>query len=322
MSLVFSTKGGVLTNLCVSGWGFRIKSSPPANDVYARSLSMEKDLSMLTKAKLFLVIAVIALVCFSAGCSNSSKDGNERAVRGIVTSDTILSGMIATLLPPNRYSVEAILPPGQCPGHYDVKLSDIEKMKKAALNVSFKGMPFMNKTGLEVRAQLLVDAEDRNWMAPDSYIYGLGVLAGELSRYFPEDKDEIMKRKEGAISEVRAEANSLIEKIKKTGAFGKPVIASAMQKEPLQWMGFHIVGKYGRPEAISARGIVHLSKIGKDQRAIAVVDNLQSGPDTGKGIAETLGVPHIVLTNFPSEKGYLDTLGENVNAVLAAVIQK
>ena len=35
-------------------------------------------------------------------------------------------------------------------------------------------------------------------------------------------------------------------------------------------------------------------------------------------ILESLGVPHIVLTNFPSEKGYLVTLGENVDAIVAA----
>jgi ABC-type Zn uptake system ZnuABC Zn-binding protein ZnuA len=215
-----------------------------------------------------------------------------------------------------------MLPPGQCPGHYDVKLSDIEKMKRAALTLSFKGIPFMNKTVLEVRAQLLVDAEDRNWMVPDSYIYGLSLLADGLSKHFPEDRDEIMRRKNDAIREVRAEANTLTEKINKRGGIGKPVIASSMQKQTLHWMGFHVVGEYGRPEAISAREVVQLSKIGKDQRVIAVVDNLQSGPDTGKGIAEALGVPHIILTNFPSEEGYLVTLGENVNKMLSAVVQK
>ena len=277
---------------------------------------------MLTKTTTFLVIMVIAFVFFFAGCSKSSKDGNAQSMRYIVTSDTILSGMVAALLPPNRYSVEAMLPPGQCPGHYDVKLSDIEKMKRAALTLSFKGIPFMNKTVLEVRAQLLVDAEDRNWMVPDSYIYGLSLLADGLSKHFPEDRDEIMRRKNDAIREVRAEANTLTEKISKRGGIGKPVIASSMQKQTLHWMGFHVVGEYGRPEAISAREVVQLSKIGKDQRVIAVVDNLQSGPDTGKGIAEALGVPHIILTNFPSEEGYLVTLGENVNKMLSAVAQK
>ena len=70
---------------------------------------------------------------------------------------------------------------------------------------------------------------------------------------------------------------------------------------------------------MSAREVVRLSRIGKDRHAMLVVDNLQSGPDAGKGVAETLGAPHVTLSNFPSEKGYLATLGENVDAVLAAV---
>jgi zinc transport system substrate-binding protein len=230
--------------------------------------------------------------------------------------------MIASLLPPNRYSVEAILPPGQCPGHYDVKLSDIEKMKKADLTVSFRGMPSMDKTRLDGGAQLLVSAGGRNWMAPDSYIYGLGVVADGLSKRFPEDKDEIRRRKEETVREVKAGANLLIEKIKRAGIFGKAIIASSMQKEVLEWMGFRVVGEYGRPEAMSTREVVRLSKIGRDQHAIVVVDNLQSGPDAGKGIAETLGAPHVILTNFPSGKGYLATLGENVDAVVAAVLRK
>ena len=272
----------------------------------------------MTKGPLFLAIAAVALVCLFAGCSNKPKDEGAKGVRSIVTSDTILSGMIASLLPPHRYSVEAILPPGQCPGHYDVKLSDITKIKKAVLTVSFRGMPFMNKAVVEGKAELLVDEGERNWMAPDSYEYGLNILADELAKRFPEDRAEIRTRKEDAIRKVRAGADSLVQKIKQTGIYGMPVIASSMQKEPLEWMGFRVVGEYGRQEGMSTREVVSLLAIGRDQRVIMVVDNLQSGPDAGKEIAETLGAPHVVLTNFPSEKGYLATLEENVNAVLAA----
>jgi len=277
---------------------------------------------MRSKGILFFVIAVVGLLSVFPCFFGNSQEGKAGVMRGIVTSDTILSGIIASLLPPHRYSIYAILPPGQCPGQYDVKLSDIEKTKRADLTVSFRGMPFMDNAGLGGGTKLIVDAENRNWMAPDSYIYGLGLLADKLSKHFPEDKDEIMRRKEEAIRRVNAGAKTLVEKIRRTGISGKAIIASSMQKEPLVWMGFHVVGEYGRPEAISAREIVRLSKIGREQQATAVVDNLQSGPDTGKGIAETLGVPHVVLTNFPSEKGYLATLGENVDAIVAAVGRK
>lgn len=277
---------------------------------------------MRTKAKLFLTIMGIALLGVSTSHSNTSQEGNARTVRGIVASDTILSGMIASLLPPKRYFVEAMLPPGQCPGHYDVKLSDIERIKKAHLIVSFKGMPFMDNAGPAGKNQLLMDAGGRNWMAPESYIHGLTILAEGLSERFPEDKDEIMRRKEETIRLVRTAANSLLEKIERVGITGKAIIASSMQKETLEWMGFRVMAEYGRPEAMSARKFARLSKIARDQHAIVVVDNLQSGPYAGKGIAEALGVPHVVLTNFPSEKGYLATLGENVDAVVNAVMRK
>jgi zinc transport system substrate-binding protein len=191
-------------------------------------------------------------------------------------------------------------------------------MKKADLIISFKGMPFMDKAGSGGGAQLSVDTQGHNWMAPDFYIYGVGLLADRLSERYPEDKAWIMGRRKNEVERVRSEADKFREKIAQAGTRGKAVIASSMQKEVLQWMGFSVVGEYGRPEAMSARDVVQLSKVGKDRRAILVVDNLQSGPDAGKGIAEALRVPHVVLTNFPSERGYIVALAENVDAVLAA----
>lgn len=266
---------------------------------------------------------MIAIMAFtlsggSKGFAGPLPERKTAVVRNIITSDTILSGMVAALLPSDRYSVDAILPSAQCPGHYDVKLSDVEKMKKADLTVLFKGMAYMDKSGQNEKMRILVEAQGRNWMAPDSYIYGLTILAGDLLERFPEDREEILKHKEAAIREVRAEADLLTAEIKQAGIFGKPIIASSMQKEPLEWMGFRVIGEYGRPESLSAREIVSLVKLGKEQKAVAIVDNLQSGPDSGKGIAETLKVPHVVLTNFPSEKGYIATLRENVSAVLSA----
>jgi zinc transport system substrate-binding protein len=262
-------------------------------------------------------IAIFLLV--TVGFSADLREGKMEKRRCIATSDTILSGMIASLLPPQRYVIDAILPPGQCPGHYDVKLSDIEKIQRADLVVSFRGMPFMHKADSGGSAQLFVDSDNRNWMAPVSYLYGLGFLADKLSKLYPDDKDKILSRREEAVRNVREVANSLVQRIKRNGLFGKPVLASSMQKEPLEWMGFQVIGEYGRPEAMSAREVIRLAKLGRERQAVAVVDNLQSGPDAGKGISETLGIPHVVLTNFPSERGYLATLGENMDAITAAL---
>jgi zinc transport system substrate-binding protein len=264
------------------------------------------------------IVTVILLLPF-AGCWNASPEKGANSRKLIVASDTILSGMILTLMPDGHSEVTAILPPDQCPGHYDIKLSDIKKLEEADLIVSFSDSPFMEQAKADSDKWLFIDRKGRNWMAPDSYIPGLNILAGKLSACFPEVALQIDTARQNKIREVREFSENLITRIKGREIFAKAVLASSMQKEPLEWMGFRVVGEYGRPESISAKEIIELSRIGKQQSVIMVVDNLQSGPEAGRALAESLGIPHVVLSNFPSEAGYGSTLRENVCAVLAAV---
>jgi zinc transport system substrate-binding protein len=280
--------------------------------------------------KSLILFVYIILLCswflllgfLSAGCQKGALSERAEVRKSIVTSDTILSGMSESLLPSEHFEVTAILPPGQCPGHYDVKLTDIAKVKRANLVVSFLGIPFMEHAEVDAGKQLLIDAKNRNWMTPDSYINGLNLLAGKFSDHFPEYGRQISARRERAILEVVENNKSLSERIQRAGASQRPIIASSMLKEPLEWMGFHIAGEYGRPESISAKEIAALTRMGREKKAVMIVDNLQSGPETGKGIAEALGIPHVVLSNFPSEKGYAVTLSDNVDAILTAVNAK
>jgi zinc transport system substrate-binding protein len=268
--------------------------------------------------KFIVTLAIIVLALVTIGCQRGTLGEQQKNRKSVVTSDTILSGMCEALLPSNGFAIAAILPPGQCPGHYDIKLTDIAKVNQANLVISFHGMPFMNQTEIAADKHLLIDTKGRNWMTPPSYVAGLNFLADKLSERFPEQRQQILMRKEHAIREAEENIKSLINRLQQASVSQKPVIASSMLKEPLEWMGFHVVGAYGRPESLSAKEIVELTRIGKDKKAVMVVDNLQSGPDAGKGIAEALNMPHVIFSNFPSEKGYFATLSENINAALYA----
>ena len=266
-----------------------------------------------------LAAAALLLNILSAGCQKAASREQPRAKRSVVASDTILSGMSASLLPQGHFEVSSILPPGQCPGHYDVKLSDIARVKRADIVVSFTEMPFMAHVQADAGRMLFIDAKGRNWMAPDAYIAGLDLLAEKFSERFPEYKQEIAARRDHAVGEVAATNRSLSERIRRARVFQRPVIASSMLREPLEWMGLCVVGEYGRPESLSAKEIADLIRVGREKKAAMIADNLQSGPEAGKGIAEALRAPHVVLSNFPLEEGYAATLGENVDRVLAAL---
>ncbi len=263
-------------------------------------------------------ILLFGLLC--ANCHRKDAESERTPVRkSIVASDTILSGMIEGLLPSEDFEVPSILPPDQCPGHYDVKLSDIAKVKQADLVVSFIGMPYMLLVEVDADKQLMIDSKGRNWMAPDSYIAGMKLLAEELSKRFPDHRKQIALRLDKGCLEVEGMKKILGDRLKRSGVYQKPILASFMLVEPLEWMGFQVVGKYGRPESISAKEVVDLTRVGREKKAYMVADNLQSGPDAGRGIAEALGAPHVVLSNFPMENGYVHTLRDNVDAVLAAM---
>ena len=268
--------------------------------------------------KYITLAATAAFVLFFTGCQSVTRESITGRIN-IVASDTILSGMSESLLPPDRFAVAVILPPGQCPGHYDLKLSDIALVKKADLVVSFRGMPFMQGAEMDENRLFSVDSQERNWMVPDAYIAGLEMLASEFSELFPEYAPLIRERKEQAAREV-AERKALLDaRIKSADIGQKTVIGSSMIREPLEWMGFRVAGEYDRPESISAREVANLIRTGITEEVVMIADNLQSGPDTGKGIAEALGVPHITLANFPLENGYAATLEDNVGAVLAVM---
>ena len=139
---------------------------------------------MKNKSGFFTVLPL--LILFFIGCQNEMREKAPVNKIHVVASDTILSGMSEALLPSEKFEVTVILPPGQCPGHYDLKLSDITRVKNADLVVSFRGMPFMQGAEIDENRYFPVDSRGRNWMVPDTYIAGLETLAEKLSELFPE----------------------------------------------------------------------------------------------------------------------------------------
>jgi zinc transport system substrate-binding protein len=273
----------------------------------------------MKKSAFFLYMVFSLFVLFFAGCQGGTQGKGITNRIQITASDTLLSGMSEALLPSDRFEVAVILPPGQCPGHYDLKLSDIALVKNADLVVSFRYMPFMQGAEIDENRLFSVDSHGMNWMVPDAYIAGLETLAAKFSEFFPESAPLINERKDLYAREIVEKNAALTERIKNAGVGQKPVIASSMIREPLEWMGFRVAGEYDRPESISAKEIADLVRTGKAGGAVLVADNLQSGPDAGKGISEALGVSHVILANFPLENGYAATLEDNVDAVLAVM---
>jgi zinc transport system substrate-binding protein len=231
----------------------------------------------------------------------------------------MLSGMASRLVPDSAFSVISILPPDQCPGHYDIKLSDLRAMQDAALVLYFEDMPIgkqMSGTGAPKAA---LSTGGANWMVPENYLKGLDQVALALVNAFPQHARIIEHNHEAYRREIETLAGTLRARLDRAGARDAAAAGSAMQAETLEWMGLEVLCAYGRPESFSPRTVRDCVNAARKRGAALVADNLQSGPDAGAGIAQTLGVPHVTLRNFPSAKGYPATLEENASKVIEAL---
>ena len=103
------------------------------------------------------------------------------------------------------------------------------------------------------------------------------------------------------------------------------VMCAEMQTGFVKWVGFNVIVAYGRPDSLTLQVIKESVDTGKAENVTLIIDNLQSGQDTGKGIAEELGCQRIILSNFPGGFDNTETwekaIDRNIELILEAVTQ-
>jgi zinc transport system substrate-binding protein len=160
-------------------------------------------------------------------------------------------------------------------------------------------------------------ATQGNWMIP-----GLQKqAAAEITRLLAELDTARADTYQLALARYEADVDSATAAARALLAGKKlPAVIAADQQSPfVAWLGFHVVATYGRAEDFSAQEMTRLARVAIDSGVKLIVDNLQSGPDAGKPLAEALKVKHVTLTNFPLDGSYRQALLDNAAALAQAV---
>ena len=132
---------------------------------------------------------------------------------------------------------------------------------------------------------------------------------------------EFKARVAEAIAPVKAKAEQQTGEIQKEIAdinkpIGVAVICSEMQRPFLEWLECRVVASYGRPEELTSSQLITMIKKARKEHIVLVADNLQSGPQAGKTLAEEAGARHVTLTNFPLSGSYITDLKNNIRKIL------
>jgi ABC-type Zn uptake system ZnuABC Zn-binding protein ZnuA len=240
----------------------------------------------------------------------------------IVASTTAI-GSILQYIGGESVEVTVAVKGAMCPGHFDVDPGTVKKMASSSLIIHHNWEKWLDRfdniVGKNKLRKVSVNIEG-NWMIPEINVKAAEVITNILCE-IDNQKSNYYKLN---FKQYSIEIETLSKEIKdKLIRFkGYNVVCSSMQKDFIKWLGFNVVAEYGRAEDITVNDIANIIRVAKEKKAVLVIDNLQSGADTGKQFAKDLGVGHITLSNFPLDNKYKETLEENIDKIIRVLNEK
>ena len=223
-----------------------------------------------------------------------------------------------------------LIPPGVCPGHYDVKPSDIEALANSkALFIHDYQEYFQNITGAIEAAEnpdliITVLNVTGNWMVPQVQAEAVDKIAQALGEIDPENAAYYQGRAAERVQAILAKGEEVRSELLGAGVVGVKVICADMQAGFVSWAGFNITATYGRPEDLTPAEMKDLIDTAKEAGVALVIDNLQSGAATvGAAMEQDIEAIPVTISNFPGGLENTETwekaIDKNVDLLLEAL---
>jgi len=261
-----------------------------------------------------LIVQCLLIVVAIFGCAQP------KTRRIPVVASTTLISTIVQAIGGDRFAVTTIAPAGLCPGHFDLKPSDVTAANYAKLVLNHGWEAWyagLEKAIVPPGPRRVTLTTQGNWMIPGlqkQAAVEIARLLMELDTARADTYQLAAARYEADVDSAAGAARALL-----AGRELPAVIAAEQQSPFVAWLGFHVVATYGRAEDFTAQEMTRLARVAIDSGVKLIVDNLQSGPDAGKSLAEALKVKHVTLTNFPLEGSYSQSLLDNTAALAQAL---
>jgi len=273
---------------------------------------------MQRSARALLTLAVAAAL--AGGCGRSRDSSGLQ----LVATTTMLQAALADV-GGHRVQVSVLMPPGSCPGHYDARPGDVRRIRGCSALFTHgyeRFVPSLVGAAGTPAPRVLRVAVGGNWLIPAVYSAACEKVSEMLSQLDPAHRSEYQAR----LAAARSRAARLDAELRRkaTAALPRPVpaISSDQQAPFLKWIGFEVVGTYGRAEEFTPKQLHSLAKVARSKGVRVVVDNLQSGPNAGRQLAQEVGASHVTLSSFPGGFPGTDSwekcVSRNVDLVLAA----
>jgi zinc transport system substrate-binding protein len=270
-----------------------------------------------------LAVLLLPILLTPLSCAQPSVD--------IMAGSSLISNIIQDVAG-DKMETRTLIPPGICPGHYDVTPSDIEALANSqALFIHDYQQSFQNIKGAIEAAEnpdliITVLNVTGNWMVPAVQAEAVDKIAQALEQIDPENAAYYQQRAAEREQAILAYGEQVKNTLQAAGVDGVKVLCADMQADFVEWAGFDVVATFGRPEDLSPADVVQLMTEAKQAGAALVIDNLQSGSATlGAAMEPDIEAIPVTISNFPGGLENTETwekaIDKNVNLLLGALTE-
>lgn len=263
--------------------------------------------------------ALISLAILMAGCSAQSQDP-----RPVVATTTSYLQCAVVDLAGDRFRVARLLPPGCCPGHFDLSPSMLDKLAGSRLLLRFDFQSALDEKlhrfrddGLAVAAV----ASPEGLCLPASYVDVSRSVCEALSEAYPDSAARYRERLAQIENRMNKLAQEMRAAVEQHSLAGARTLASGHQAEFARALGLEVVGTFTGREAAAINELKTCIQAGEKARIRFVVANLQEGVQLAEPLAQRLGADLVVFSNFPSMEGEETTFDALVRRNIAALVE-
>ncbi len=270
--------------------------------------------------RLLLLVAIAwALALFVPGCRKPADPAP------VAVTNSLLECAARDLLGPDT-PVLCLAEPGMCPGHFDVRPSQVEALRRCRvlLRLDFQKSLDGRLSSATDQGLRIVEVRIAGGLAePDSYLAACRqtadalVAAGLLER----------SAADARLSEIAARVRRLADACRERLAplQDTPVLTSSHQEAFCRWLGLRVAGTFTGADSAGVGQINDAIRLGEQAGAKLVIANLPEGRRVADALAEHLGAKVVVLGNFPAAReggpSFDELLLRNVNALAEATRQ-
>ncbi len=263
-------------------------------------------------------LALLLLLVVS-GCSNDSDSPRERAIS--VTTSWLECAVKD--IGGGRFETVRLLPPGDCPGHFDLSPGTISRLSRCSLLFRFDFQKGLDRklAGLASGGLRIVSvAMPGGLCVPDSYLNACRQVERTLGGRYPGSAERFRSRL-AAVEKRLSELSAVVhKKMADAGLRGGRVLCSDHQSAFCRWLGLEVVAEFSRADDMTSSAIEEVIAAAERSDTRLIIANLQEGRQAADAIAHRLHATVVVFSNFPSmgsdQRRFDDLVLRNVESLV------